>query len=131
MEAQKAVQTPLESVEIGTDSKAIAVYSPKGGIGTSTIAANLAVALQQKYGDVALMDADLQFGDILVHLNTRAHRTMIDLIHEEGFDLELLDEVLLPHNSGLKMLLAPSQPFCRHLTRPDCTPSPGRDRARR
>lgn len=100
-------------------TRVIAVYSPKGGIGVSTIAANLAVALQQRYGDVVLMDADLQFGDILVHLNTRPSRTMTDLVHDEGFDLELLPDVLLPHNSGLKLLLAPSQPELADAVTPE------------
>jgi pilus assembly protein CpaE len=110
VQAQKAAQTEAQRVEDRAGTQVIAVYSPKGGIGTSTIAANLAVALQQRYGDVVLMDADLQFGDILVHLNTRPTRTMSDLVHEGGFDLELVTDVLLPHNSGLKLLLAPPQP---------------------
>lgn len=88
----------------------IAVYSPKGGIGTSTVAANLAVALQQEQGDVVLMDADLQFGDILVHLNTKATRTISDLIQNDELDAELVPEITLAHNSGLKLLLAPPTP---------------------
>lgn len=88
----------------------IAVYSPKGGAGTSAIAANLAVALQQEHGDVLLMDGDLQFGDIQVHLNTKPTRTISDVIYESRFDLELLPDVILSHPSGLKLLLAPPQP---------------------
>lgn len=110
VQVQKAAQTQAQQSENGAGTRVIAVYSPKGGIGTSTIAANLAVALQQRYGDIVLMDADLQFGDILVHLNTRPTRTMSDLVHEDGFDLELVNDVLLPHSSGLKLLLAPPQP---------------------
>jgi pilus assembly protein CpaE len=88
----------------------IVIYSPKGGIGTSTIAANLAVALQQGQGDVVLMDADLQFGDISVHLNTKATRTASDLIQNGELDAELVPEITLAHNSGLKLLLAPPAP---------------------
>lgn len=110
VQAQKATAREAQQAEEGAVARVIAVYSPKGGIGTSTIAANLAVALQQRYGDIVLMDADLQFGDILVHLNTRPTRTMSDLVHEGGFDLELVNDVLLPHSSGLKLLLAPPQP---------------------
>lgn len=88
----------------------VAVYSPKGGIGVSMLAANLAVSIQQTHGDVLLMDADLQFGDIMVHLNTRPTRTISDLVHDEMLDIELLPDVLLPHHSGLKLLLAPPQP---------------------
>ncbi len=103
-------QTPVQVEQAASNIPVIVVYSPKGGIGTSMLAANLAIALQQAHGDVVLMDADLQFGDILVHLNTRPSRTVSDLIHEGQLDLELLADVLLPHNSGLKLLLAPPQP---------------------
>jgi pilus assembly protein CpaE len=110
-EARLAAQSAsVVAAEDKGETRVIAVYSPKGGIGTSTVAANLSVAIQQRYGDVALMDADLQFGDILVHLNTRPSRTMSDLVLDDGFDLELLPDVLLPHSSGLKLLLAPPQP---------------------
>ncbi|MEW5959011.1 MAG: response regulator [Chloroflexota bacterium] len=106
----QAAQTATLVEQTEGDVPVIVVYSPKGGIGTSTLAVNLAIALQRAQGDVVLMDADLQFGDILVHLNTRPTRTMMDLIHDGQLDLELLPEVLLPHNSGLKLLLAPPQP---------------------
>lgn len=88
----------------------IAVYSPKGGIGVSTIAVNLAVALQRMHGDVAVIDGDFQFGDVSVHLNTRANRTINDAIHNNELDPELLAEVMMAHTSGVKLLLAPTQP---------------------
>jgi pilus assembly protein CpaE len=108
-QSQLAAQPQAETSR-SEGAPVIAVYSPKGGIGTSTIAANLAVALQQERGDVVLMDADLQFGDILVHLNTKATRTMSDLIQNGELDAELVPEIALAHNSGLKLLLAPPQP---------------------
>ena len=107
---QAAARPKMETTGGDKDSIAIAVYSPKGGMGTSTIAANLAVALQQEYGDVVLMDADLQFGDIMVRLNTKVSRSISDLIYESEFDIELLQDVLLAHSSGLKLLLAPTRP---------------------
>lgn len=106
---QVTAQTHHETTQ-SEGAPVIAVYSPKGGIGTSTIAANLAVALQQEQGDVVLMDADLQFGDILVHLNTKATRTISDLIQNGELDAELVPEIALAHNSGLKLLLAPPTP---------------------
>jgi len=108
--ALRASQAPAETVRGEEDAPVIVVYSPKGGIGTSALATNLAIALQQEFGETVLMDADLQFGDVLVHLNTRATRTMSDLIHESGLDIELLDDVVLSHSTGLKLLLAPPQP---------------------
>ncbi len=115
-------QLDAQSPETGpgrVGTPVIALYSPKGGIGTSTLAANLAVALQREYGDIVLMDADLQFGDILVHLNTRATRTVSDLIHHDELDIELLPDILLPHNSGLKLLLAPPRPEFADAITPD------------
>jgi pilus assembly protein CpaE len=119
VQAQVAAQAPSKTGQGAADAPVIAVYSPKGGIGTSVLAANLAVALQREYGDVVLVDADLQFGDILVHLNTRATRTMSDLIHQGELDIELLPDVLLSHNSGLKLLLSPPQPEYADAITPD------------
>lgn len=111
MQTQPAVQASATAQEpVETGGPAIAVYSPKGGIGTSTIAVNLAVALQQHHGDTVLVDADLQFGDISVHLNTKPLRTMSDAIHDGDMDTELLPELMLAHNSGVKLLLCPPQP---------------------
>jgi pilus assembly protein CpaE len=88
----------------------IVVYSPKGGVGTSAVAINLAVALHQARGDAVLMDCDLQVGDIAVHLNTRPERTISDMVHEGSLEADLLPDVVAAHNSGLKLLLAPVQP---------------------
>ncbi|RME70444.1 MAG: response regulator [Chloroflexi bacterium] len=115
LEATQAasVQAAAEEAEAASADEnrlMVAVYSPKGGIGVTMLASNLAVALQQIYGNAVLVDADLQFGDIMVHMNTRPTRTISDIVHDNGADLELLPDVLLPHNSGLKLLLSPPQP---------------------
>lgn len=110
-ESQPAASPTTETPRpVATDTPVFVVYSPKGGIGTSVMAANIAIALQQTQGDIVLMDGDLQFGDIAVHLNIRAQRTMNDMIHEDGLEVELLPDVVLSHNSGLKLLLAPTRP---------------------
>lgn len=108
-QAQIVSQPKVESTR-REGSPVIAIYGPKGGIGTSTIAVNLAVALQQAYGDTVLIDADLQFGDVPVHLNTKATRTISDLVHDGQLDIELVPEIVLAHHSGLKLLLGPTQP---------------------
>lgn len=110
LEAQQVAQAKAAPPPEQQGALVIVTYSPKGGTGTSAIAANLAVALQQEHGDVLLMDGDLQFGDIQVHLNTKPTRTISDLIFEGQLDLELLPDVILSHPSGLKLLLAPPQP---------------------
>jgi pilus assembly protein CpaE len=121
LDAQKPKQAKAGPGGAGTP--VIVVYSPKGGIGTSAIAINLAVAWQQTQGDVVLMDGDLQFGDISVHLNTRPTRTISDMVHEGEIEIELLSEVVLAHNSGLKLLLSPPIPQLADTITPDMIPS--------
>jgi pilus assembly protein CpaE len=119
---QTAAQPVASDEQTVLHTPVIAVYSPKGGVGTSAIAANLAVALHQAQGDVVLMDGDLQFGDILVHLNTRPNRTISDLIQQDQFEVDLLADVLMPHETGLKLLLAPPQPELADIISPSVIP---------
>lgn len=90
----------------------IAVFSPKGGVGTSSVAANLAVAIRQMTNrKVALVDANVIFGDLSVILNLRSDKTIIDLATRiDDIDRELLNDVLVTHTSQVKVLLAPPDP---------------------
>ncbi|MDX1523988.1 MAG: response regulator, partial [Anaerolineae bacterium] len=94
------------------DGKIISVFSAKGGVGCSTVAVNLAIALQQiPVGKVAIVDTSLQFGDIGVLLNLYASRTISDLApHVDELDNELIEDVFIAHSSGVKALLAPPRP---------------------
>ncbi len=66
--------------------KVIALYSPKGGVGVSTIAVNLALALKETTSQrVALVDTNLQFGDVGVLLNLPTNRTWIDIAEAKDF----------------------------------------------
>jgi pilus assembly protein CpaE len=100
--------------------KIVAIFSPKGGVGCSTVAINLAIALHQaEGGQVALVDSSLQFGDVAVLLNLQASRTIADLApHIDELDQELLDHVMLAHHSGIKTLLAPPRPEMADLVAP-------------
>ncbi len=102
---------PKKKLELGD---AIIVFSPKGGVGCTTIAVNLAVALQRMLGDgkkISLMDASVQFGDVGVMLNLQARHSMADLApHIDDMDAEMLRAVLASHSSGIKALLAPPHP---------------------
>jgi pilus assembly protein CpaE len=92
--------------------KLVIVTSPKGGVGTTTIATNLAVALRQMSGGrIVLADFGLQFGDIGVHLNLWSKHTMQDLIGRgDDIDDATLGQVLQQHSSGVQVLLAPNEP---------------------
>jgi pilus assembly protein CpaE len=101
--------------------KLITVFSPKGGVGCSTLAVNLAIALQG-LGEhkVALVDASLQFGDVAVLLNLQAARSIADLIPQiKDLDIDMINGVLTPHSSGIKALLAPSRPELADLVTPE------------
>jgi pilus assembly protein CpaE len=93
------------------DGHVILVYSPQGGAGTTTIATNVAASLMREGTKVLLIDCDLQFGDVGVFLNLQAQRTIVDLAASvDDLDLELVDNVLVTHDSGLKVLLGPRAP---------------------
>jgi pilus assembly protein CpaE len=88
------------------------VFSGKGGIGKSVVSANLAVALAMETGArVALVDLDLQFGDIGVLLNLDHSRSITDLTDAPGhIDSEFVQDVLASGPEGVKVLLAPISP---------------------
>ncbi|MFC1959286.1 response regulator [Chloroflexota bacterium] len=86
----------------------IVVYSPKGGVGCTTIATNLAAGLMRDGSKVLIVDAKPQFGDVGVFLNLRAPTTIVDLCESvDDMDMELVENVLVTHDSGLRVLLAP------------------------
>ncbi len=97
----------------------IAVYSPQGGAGKSMLSANLAVAMSKIMGEggtaprIALVDLNLQFGDIDLMLNLSPQNTIAGLAQKGhgGIDAELLEQYLTLHTeSGLRVLVAPSTP---------------------
>jgi len=91
----------------------VAVFSPKGGAGTTTVATNLAVAIRQEAGlRVALVDGALPFGDVGVFLDLAPTRSIMDLqAPAEGLDAEFVETGLVTHErSGVKVLLAPARP---------------------
>jgi len=113
-----AQRQPPSPEELG---KIISVFSPKGGTGCSTIATNLAIALQtETEARVVLVDGSLQFGDIAVLLNLKPVRTIADLVpHMSELDGDLIHSVMIPHPSGIKTLLAPPRPEMADLVVPD------------
>jgi pilus assembly protein CpaE len=96
-----------------TPGRLTTVFSTKGGSGTSVVAANLGVALARRWpGTVALVDADLQFGDVAVMLRTSLEHSIADAAAAgEGLDPALLKSLMVRHDpSGLMVLPAPIEP---------------------
>jgi pilus assembly protein CpaE len=92
-------------------ARLIVVLGPKGGTGKTLTATNLAVALSQMGQSVALVDIDLQFGDVALTLGLAPESTFHDLAIAGGvLDQEVLEHYLVRHASGVKTLLAPSRP---------------------
>ncbi|MFQ5408402.1 MAG: response regulator [Anaerolineales bacterium] len=95
----------------GRNGKIIAVYSPKGGAGCTTIATNLGVTLQNDKTRVMLVDADLQFGDVAVFLNLQNKHSVVELADSyDDLEPEFVATVTAEHSSGMKVLLAPFTP---------------------
>jgi pilus assembly protein CpaE len=97
------------------------VFSPKGGVGCSTVAINLAVALKEKLQqEVLLMDGKLLFGDLDIMLNLKTHNSIADLLpHIGALDESLLRDVISEHASGIKILPAPANPISAQGIRPE------------
>lgn len=89
----------------------IAVYSPQGGVGVTTIATNMATAMMSEGTKVLLIDTDLQFGDVGVFLNLTAKHSLVELAQSvDDLDDDLVENVMVTHGSGLKVLLSPPSP---------------------
>ena len=95
-----------------TDHKVITVFSSKGGCGKSFVSSNLAVALAQKTGEsVAMVDLDLQFGDLAIMLQLFPARTIYDAAQNlDRLDADALKGYLTPHRGQVFLLAAPLEP---------------------
>jgi pilus assembly protein CpaE len=93
--------------------RTVAVYSPKGGVGTTTIAANVAIAAVANRPDrVVLVDLSLQFGGVATLLDLDPKQTLADVVRDEPSlrEPELLRTYAMRHDSGLHVLAAPAAP---------------------
>ena len=99
----------------------ICVLGPKGGTGKTLTSCNLAVSLAKAGKRTALVDLDLQFGDVGIALGLKPDRTIYDLARVGGsFDAEKVEGYLTVHPaSGLRVLLAPTRPDHAALIRTD------------
>jgi pilus assembly protein CpaE len=110
---QKAVARK-QGAAVGTGvalAPMVCVLGPKGGTGKTLTACNLAVTLASHGRKVALVDLDLQFGDVGLALGLAPERTLYDLAKSGGsLDAEKIESFLMTHSSGLRVLMAPTRP---------------------
>jgi pilus assembly protein CpaE len=110
---QKAMARKSGATGVGSLATAplIAVLGPKGGTGKTLISTNLAVSLATRGRKVALVDLDLQFGDVGLCLGLSPERTIYDLVKAGGtIDGDKIEGYMTQHSSGVRALLAPSRP---------------------
>lgn len=102
-----------DGITVSRTKRVVAVHSPKGGVGTSTIAVNVAMAAAQRKPDrVVIVDLDLQFGQVATHLNIEPRQTLADVVRDDAalHEAELLRTYATKHDSGLHILAAPIGP---------------------
>lgn len=93
-----------------------AYYGAKGGVGTTTIAINTAIALHSLDRRVVLVDGNLQFGDHRVFMDLANDRkSIVDAMNAPSIDADLLRGVIQSHESGVDLLLAPPSPEAADL----------------
>ncbi len=110
-------------LENGQRGDVIAFFSGKGGVGKSTLATNLAVAMaveaKQKQR-IAIVDFDFLLGDVAIMLDVTPERTLADLVPLiDKLDPELLRSFLHVHSSGVKVLCAPMRVEDSEVLTPD------------
>jgi pilus assembly protein CpaE len=98
--------------------KIVTLFAPKGGVGRTTLAVNLAVAMAgEQRQTVTLVDGSFQFGDVGVLLNLNPkNKSIIDVVADPtATDEDLVDTTLINHSTGIKVLLAPPSPGMAEL----------------
>ena len=92
-------------------SKVITVFSAKGGIGKTTLAVNLAIKLAQRGKKVALVDLDLQFGDVHIFMDAEPKETISDLVQDiDVLNIDSVCSYMTVHPSGVHLICAPKSP---------------------
>lgn len=101
----------------------IVFISGKGGVGKTVISVNTAVTLSNKGFSTCILDGSFQFGDINLALDIQPTLTISDLIGvSESLDNVEISDYLHKHDSGVKVLSAPTKPEYADLIKPDMIP---------
>jgi len=108
------------SREAGDGGQVVTVFSPKGGVGKTTLAVNLAAAMAaDPRRRICLVDLDLAFGDVAITLQVIPQHTIDEAIGAEAsLDFALLDQLLTRHPANLSILAAPMRPDAKDRITP-------------
>jgi len=114
------IRIPVENAEIKPRNTFI-VFSPKGGVGTTMISANLAISLHKTLNEeVLLIDGKHLFGHVALSLNLRTGNSITDLLTYAGMlDQRLIRQVVIKHMSGIHVLPSPISIFEAQGIKPD------------
>lgn len=106
-EAQAQADAAREAAEKPT-GQVLTVFSTKGGVGKSLMAANLAVSLSEQGRTVCIVDLDVNNGDIAIMLQLTPLRTLNDLAAFHGeIDVEAIENLVTPYSKTLGVVAAP------------------------
>jgi len=113
-EVLRRIRTRAGTVEPTAPAPAgrvVTVLSMKGGVGKTVVSSNLAVAIAGLGKSVALVDLDLQFGDVGIVLGLEPTQTIVGAVQSgERLDADMLRGFMVEHSSGVRALLAPTLP---------------------
>jgi pilus assembly protein CpaE len=108
-EERKRLRMSGQAKALGPRGLILTVFGAKGGVGKSTIATNLGVALSQELShSVVLVDGDNNFGDAVAMLDLKPHRNVLELARDiDSVERGAITDYLTMHESGLWVLPAP------------------------
>ncbi|WP_423835823.1 AAA family ATPase [Streptomyces endophytica] len=93
----------------GPAGRLVTVTGAKGGVGTTVAAVQLALAARAAGRSVALVDLDLQSGDVASYLDVQFRRSIVDLAGIQDLSVRVLQDAVHDHHTGLALLLAPEE----------------------
>ncbi|MFG2920573.1 CpaE family protein [Streptomyces sp. NPDC048305] len=93
----------------GPGGQVVTVTGAKGGVGATVTAVQLALAAQKSGNTVALVDLDLQTGDVASYLDVQFRRSIVDLAAISDISPRVLSDAVFTHATGMSLLLAPGE----------------------
>lgn len=93
----------------GPGGTVVTVTGAKGGVGATVAAVQIALAAQTSGNNVALVDLDLQTGDIASYLDVQFRRSIVDLAAVSDISPRVLSDAVFSHSTGMALLLAPGE----------------------